>query len=226
METKRTIVYIDGSNLYYGLLRDTVYKWLDLKAFAKKLLLPEYQVVAIKYFASRVIDKTDGHLRAERQARYIDAISSRGVQVFEGYYRVRVERLEAVEPACKSCGLVGHPGHVRGTRMSEKLTDVSPFHGSLIITSMGSLGIPPIYHHIYNFGNLPIFIAYGIKQIVPAINKNGETVPKKIVELKITMDERIASGYELSTAFKSLKHYLEHPELLELPPKEVVQDIY
>ncbi|MBR6410546.1 MAG: 2-oxo acid dehydrogenase subunit E2 [Clostridia bacterium] len=110
--------------------------------------------------------------------------------------------------------------------LPKALTDVSPFHGSLIITSMGSLGIPPVYHHIYNFGNLPIFISYGIKQIVPVINKNGETVPKKIIELKITMDERIASGYELSSAFKSLKHYLEHPELLEEPPKEVLDDIY
>ena len=125
MAAKRTIVYIDGSNLYYGLLRDTMCKWLDVKVFAKKLLLPEYQVDAVKYFASRVIDKTDGHLKAERQARYLDALSSQGVQVFEGYYRVRVERLEAVEHACKSCGLVAHPGYVRGTRMSEKLTDVN-----------------------------------------------------------------------------------------------------
>ena len=42
----------------------------------------------------------------------------------------------------------------------QKLLDASPFHGSMIITDMGSLGIPPIYHHLYNFGNLPMFIAY------------------------------------------------------------------
>ena len=66
MEFKRTIVYVDGSNLYYGLLRRTAYKWLDLKAFAEKLLLPEYHIDTIKYFTSRVIDKTDGHDRAQR----------------------------------------------------------------------------------------------------------------------------------------------------------------
>ena len=36
------------------------------------------------------------------------------------------------------------------------LTKLSPFHGSMFITNMGSLGMPPIFHHLYNFGNLPI----------------------------------------------------------------------
>ena len=125
MESKRTIVYVDGSNLYYGMLRGTPHKWLNIKAFAKKLLLPEYRIDAVKYFTSRVIDKTDGCHRAERQARYLDALSSQGIQVFEGYYRVRVERLEAIERPCKSCSFVTHPGYVRGIRTSEKLTDVN-----------------------------------------------------------------------------------------------------
>jgi uncharacterized LabA/DUF88 family protein len=45
--------------------------------------------------------------------------------VFEGYYRVRVERLEAAESPCKTCALVSHPGFVRGAKVSEKLTDVN-----------------------------------------------------------------------------------------------------
>ena len=35
------------------------------------------------------------------------------------------------------------------------LLEVSPFHGSIFFTSMGSLGIPPVFHHLYDFGNLP-----------------------------------------------------------------------
>lgn len=41
------------------------------------------------------------------------------------------------------------------------ITQLSPFHGSLFITSMGSLGIPPIFHHLYDFGNVPVFCAFG-----------------------------------------------------------------
>ena len=44
------------------------------------------------------------------------------------------------------------------------LTDLSPFHGSLYITSMASLGIPPIYHHLYDFGNVPVFCSFGKKR--------------------------------------------------------------
>ena len=40
------------------------------------------------------------------------------------------------------------------------LTHLSPFHGSLAITSMGSLGIPPIHHHLYDFGNILFYIIY------------------------------------------------------------------
>ena len=65
MADKRTIVYVDGSNLYYGLLRHTAHKWLDLSAFAKKLLIPEYQIETIKYFTSRVIDTTCDHHRSD-----------------------------------------------------------------------------------------------------------------------------------------------------------------
>ena len=41
--------------------------------------------------------------------------------------------------------------------LPKALRDLSPFHCSFFITSMGSLGIPPIYHHIYDFGSCPVF---------------------------------------------------------------------
>ena len=47
--------------------------------------------------------------------------------------------------------------------LPESLTEASPFHGSMIITDLGSLRIGPIFHHIYNFGTLPVFIAFGAK---------------------------------------------------------------
>lgn len=49
--------------------------------------------------------------------------------------------------------------------LPESLTEASPFHGSMIITDLGSLRIGPIFHHIYNFGTLPVFIAFGASGI-------------------------------------------------------------
>jgi hypothetical protein len=50
----RTIVYVDGFNLYYGSLKGTACKWLDLCGLFDQHLPPPYQVIGIKYFTARV----------------------------------------------------------------------------------------------------------------------------------------------------------------------------
>ncbi len=105
------------------------------------------------------------------------------------------------------------------------LLDVSPFHGSMIITSMGSLGIKPIYHHIYKFGTLPVFVSYGKKRTITTYTTDGELSRRKVMDIKVVTDERICDGYYYASAFKMMKKYVENPELLETPPEEVFYDI-
>ncbi len=105
------------------------------------------------------------------------------------------------------------------------LTRLSPFHGSMIVTSMGSLGIKPIYHHIYDFGNLPVFLAYGVKRTVTVIERDGSLAKKRYIDLKAVTDERICDGYYFASAFKALKSYVEKPEQLITPPEQVFEDI-
>ncbi len=109
--------------------------------------------------------------------------------------------------------------------LPKKLLWISPFHGSMIITSMGSLGIRPIYHHIYNFGNLPVFLAYGGRRSVVCCDADGKAYTKKFIEIKAVTDERICDGFYYASAFKLFKRYAENPELLEVPPTEVFEDI-
>ena len=109
--------------------------------------------------------------------------------------------------------------------LPRKLLWVSPFHGSMIITSMGSLGIRPIYHHIYNFGNLPVFLAYGGRRSVVSCDRDGKVSTKKYIEIKAVTDERICDGYYYASAFKLVKRLVENPELLEIKPEEVFEDI-
>ena len=91
---------------------------------------------------------------------------------------------------------------------------------------MGSLGIPPIYHHLYNFGNIPLFIAYGAKKkmIVP---QRGTCEPeyKKFLDFTVTTDERICDGYYFASALKILCNILENPDELDTPPAEITYDI-
>ncbi len=105
------------------------------------------------------------------------------------------------------------------------LLELSPFHGSLFFTSMGSLGIPPIYHHLYDFGNLPAFGAFGCKRRALELQEDGTVVHKKYIDVKFVLDERIVDGYYYATFFKYYKRLLAHPEILDNPPEEVVRDI-
>ena len=105
------------------------------------------------------------------------------------------------------------------------LLELSPFHGSLFFTSMGSLGIPPIYHHLYDFGNLPVFGAFGCKRKAVEVLEDGTIVPRKYVDLKFVLDERICDGYYYATFFKYYRRLMRNPEILDQPPEEVVKDI-
>ena len=105
------------------------------------------------------------------------------------------------------------------------LTKLSPFHGSMFITNMGSLGMPPIFHHLYDFGNLPLFIAMGAKRTEYVLNQDGAVESHRVIDFNIMCDERICDGHYYASAFKKLKRYLENPEQLFTAPDTVVEDI-
>ena len=105
------------------------------------------------------------------------------------------------------------------------LLELSPFHGSVFFTSMGSLGIPPIYHHLYDFGNLPLFGSFGCKRRALEIQEDGSVVQRKYLDFKFSMDERIVDGFYYAAFFKYFKRLLAHPEVLDTAPEEVLRDI-
>lgn len=105
------------------------------------------------------------------------------------------------------------------------LTRVSPFHCSMFITSMGSLGIPPIYHHLYNLGNVPIFISFGVKRRETRLNRDGSVTEHSCVDVKIVTDERICDGYYFAAALKHMKKFIRDPWLLDTPSVEVKRDV-
>ena len=105
------------------------------------------------------------------------------------------------------------------------LLELSPFHGSLFFTSMGSLGIPPIYHHLYDFGNIPVFGAFGCKRKAVEVLEDGTIVNRKYVDVKFVLDERIVDGYYYATFFKYYRRLMRNPEILDNPPDEVIPDI-
>jgi hypothetical protein len=105
------------------------------------------------------------------------------------------------------------------------LIKASPFHGTVVITDLGSIGLPAIYHHLYDFGNIPVFIALGMKRKAYEIEPDGTVGMKKYVDYKFSVDERICDGFYFSQAFKLFKSILQQPEILDSPPEAVVDDV-
>lgn len=105
------------------------------------------------------------------------------------------------------------------------LLAVSPFHGSIYITSMGSLGIPPIFHHLYDFGNVPVFCSFGAKQKRYELQADGSIRERKSIDYAFVTDERICDGFCYASALKLIKTFLKDPTVLDIPPKSVVEDI-
>lgn len=69
----KAMVYVDGFNLYYGCLKGTSYRWLDLGAFAQKML-PRDEVVGIKYFTAKVDVRPDHPNARNKQRAYVRAL--------------------------------------------------------------------------------------------------------------------------------------------------------
>lgn len=108
--------------------------------------------------------------------------------------------------------------------MPKAIAKVSPFHCSYFITSMGSLGIPPIYHHLYDFGSCPVFFSFGAKRRTYEIDNTGLVRRRQYMDFSFVLDERICDGYYYASALKLLKNILKNPWQLDEVPT-VIPDI-
>lgn len=108
--------------------------------------------------------------------------------------------------------------------LPKSLIKISPFHCSLFLTSMGSLGIPPVFHHLYDFGNVPMFCSYGAKRTELVLNKDGSVEERKFIDYTVNTDDRICDGHYYASVMKMMKDYLKNPDKIDIIP-EVVEDI-
>ena len=72
----RTQVYIDGFNLYYGSVKNTPYKWLNVKRMCELLLPSQCKIVGIKYFTAKVHSSKKDPQKHIRQLVYLRALKT------------------------------------------------------------------------------------------------------------------------------------------------------
>jgi hypothetical protein len=93
-------VYVDGFNLYFGAMKNKGpgYKWLDLAAFAAKLL-PKDQINRIRYFTARVESRPSDHQQPQRQRTYFRALETiPNLTIHEGHYSTHKKWRPLVNP--------------------------------------------------------------------------------------------------------------------------------
>ncbi len=97
---KRTIIYVDGFNLYYRLLKNRPdLKWLNLKALAEQLLPPENVVTRINYYTARVSARAHNPDAPARQAVYLRALSTiPEIAIHRGSFMVKETWMPLAQP--------------------------------------------------------------------------------------------------------------------------------
>ena len=110
--------------------------------------------------------------------------------------------------------------------LPESLIDALPFHSSIFVTYLKSIGIRSIYHHIYDFGTIGMFVCIGKEQYMPVVDKKTmEIKPAKVLELKVVADERICDGLYHARAMRLFRKILERPAQLSEPLEKVERDV-
>ncbi len=112
-------VYVDGFNLYYGALKGTPYKWLDLDALFRRLL-PSYEIQRIRYFTARVKPRPTDLDAPKRQNAYLRALETLpSVTIHYGGFIVSTTKMPLAEP------LPQGPRMAKVIKTEEKGSDVN-----------------------------------------------------------------------------------------------------
>ena len=122
----KTIVYVDGYNLYYGLLRRSAFKWLDLyRLFQDHALGQNAEVLEVRYYTAPVLGRmSDDPESSQRQRTYLQALRKmppNKVTIIEGKIMAETPVLRLVNPLPECPGLT----HVKVHDFTEKKTDVN-----------------------------------------------------------------------------------------------------
>ena len=99
-------------------------------------------------------------------------------------------------------------------RAPYSLVKKDPNYSTVFISNLGSIKLNANYHHLSNWGPTSIFLVIGKKHLAPIYDEKGNMEMHEVVDLSITLDERIADGYYYSKSVQILKHLLQHPEML------------
>ncbi len=97
------------------------------------------------------------------------------------------------------------------------LTDGDPNYSTVLLSNLGSIQSSSVYHHLNNYGTNSIMLTIGTIHKEKVLMKDMSEEIRDIVDIGVTIDERIGDGFYFARSVKLIKHIFAHPELLEVP---------
>ncbi len=103
------------------------------------------------------------------------------------------------------------------------ITDGDPNYTTVLISNLGSIKSNPCYHHLNNYGTNSLLVTIGEVREYNFIDDKGKTNKRNIVEIGVTLDERIGDGFYFAKSFKLIKYIIENPKLLDEAVNRMVE---
>lgn len=94
-------------------------------------------------------------------------------------------------------------------------------YASTFVANLGSIGLDAVFHHMYEWGNAVFFIVVGKRKKEPGVDDKGELEVQEVMDINISLDERITDGVNYAKTIGLLTELIEKPELLETRPEDL-----
>lgn len=97
------------------------------------------------------------------------------------------------------------------------LMDAIPLYTSAYVVNVGSIGIDPPFHHLYEYGSASVFVAIGAVHKEPVVDEHGEVVARRCLDAVYTLDERASDGFYFARTAEVFRRLVSDPQLLTTP---------
>lgn len=91
------------------------------------------------------------------------------------------------------------------------LLEHDPLYASAFLANLGSVGLDAAFHHLYDYGSVPIFVTMGRVHRAPVVLDDGSVSSREVFALRYTYDERVEDGFYAARALERLAAVLGDP---------------
>ncbi len=105
-------------------------------------------------------------------------------------------------------------------KVPQSLREGDSNFSSVLLSNLGSIKGPAVYHHLNNYGTNSIMITVGTLHKEEIVMPDGTKQIRDVLDFGATLDERIGDGFYFVRSLNLVKYIFAHPELLDRPLSE------